>query len=262
MMNIKTFQVDAFTTELFGGNSAAVCPLGEWLADDVLQKIAMENALAETVFFIEEEGGFAIRWFTPEIEMDLCGHATLAASHVISKHLGYSASSIKFSSNSGTLTVGIDGDLIHMNFPSRKPVHAEAPKIILDSFHIKPIEVLKSRDYVLLYETEEQILSLQPNRNIFDQINLDPGGVIVTAKGNEVDFVSRFFTPQSSILEDPVTGSAHCSLIPYWAEKLSKTEMVAKQLSTREGTLYCKDGGDRVTISGNAITYLEGNITI
>ncbi len=261
-MKIKIFQVDAFTKQLFGGNSAAVCPLEYWLEDEILQKIAMENALAETVFIVEQADGYAIRWFTPEIEMDLCGHATLAASHVISKYLGCSDSTIKFSSSSGDLSVTIIGDLIQMNFPSRKPELVQAPESILSSFHIQPIEVLKSRDYLLLFENEDQLLSLQPKRNLFDQINLNPGGVIVTAKGREVDFVSRFFTPQATILEDPVTGSAHCSLIPYWAEKLNKSEMVAKQVSTREGTLYCKNEADRVLISGNAVTYMMGLISI
>lgn len=261
-MELKIFQVDAFTNKVFGGNQAAVCPLDEWLSDEVMQNIAMENAVAETAFFVSNKDGFDIRWFTPEIEMDLCGHATLATAHVITKHLNYSGSHIEFSSKSGKLSVEVDDKYIYLNFPSRKPLIQSAPQILLDAFDIEPIEVLKSRDYVFVFESEEQIRSLQPNKAIFDQINLDPGGVIVTSKGKSVDFVSRFFTPQASILEDPVTGSAHCSLIPYWAEKLSKNDMTALQLSSRLGTLICKNAGDRVVIAGEAITYMIGTLSI
>ena len=261
-MKLEIFQVDAFTNKVFGGNPAAVCPLEEWLSDDVMQRIAMENAVAETAFFVMKKEGVEIRWFTPEIEMDLCGHATLAAAHVMTKHLGYTGSRIEFDSKSGKLSVRLDEKYIHLNFPSRKPVIHQAPQAVLDSFHIAPIEVLKSRDYVLVFESEEQIKSLQPDTKFLDQINLDPGGVIVTAKGDNVDFVSRFFTPQASILEDQVTGSAHCSLIPYWAEKLSKYEMTAMQLSSRSGTLFCRNEGDRVQISGEAITYMVGTILL
>jgi len=262
MVKLNIFQVDAFTNKVFRGNPAAVCPLEAWLSDDVMQQIAMENAVAETAFFVMNNDGVEIRWFTPDIEMDLCGHATLAAAHVITKHLGYTDSCIEFNSKSGKLLVRVDEKFIHLNFPSRKPLIHKAPQIILDAFHIEPTEVLKSRDYVLVFENEEQIKSLQPDKRFFDQINLDPGGVIVTAKGDSVDFVSRFFTPQASILEDQVTGSAHCSLIPYWAEKLSKHEMTALQLSSRSGTLLCRNEGDRVQISGEAITYMVGTISI
>jgi len=206
--------------------------------------------------------GFEIRWFTPEIEMDLCGHATLAAAHVIARHLNPSLTSVKFQSKSGTLTAAISEKLITLDFPSRKPEPAEAPQVILDAFHHRPREVLKSRDYVLVFEDEEVIRNLEPNQSILDQINLNPGGVIVTAPGKEVDFVSRFFTPQASIFEDPVTGSAHCSLIPYWSERLGKDQMIALQLSSRGGKLFCRNAGERVFISGEAVTYMEGYITI
>ncbi|SEQ62237.1 phenazine biosynthesis protein PhzF family [Amphritea atlantica] len=261
-MKLRIFQVDAFTDTLFGGNPAAVCPLKEWLSDALMQQIAMENSVAETAFFVPNKVGFEIRWFTPEIEMDLCGHATLAAAHVITKHLGYSKSDLIFQSTSGKLPVKINNDLITLIFPSRKPLTDNAPQAILDALHIPPIEVLKARDYLLVFDSEADIRSIQPNRNILDQINLDPGGIIVTAKGDSVDFVSRFFTPQASILEDPVTGSAHCSLIPYWAEKLSRNQMTALQLSSREGTLFCQNAADEVHISGKAVTYMEGIITI
>ena len=261
-MRLQIFQVDAFTDRVFGGNPAAVCPLENWLSDDAMQKIAIENSVAETAFFIPTNDGFEIRWFTPEIEMDLCGHATLATAHVIARHLNYSMPLIKFQSKSGDLMVTVEEKLLSLNFPSRKPVLCAIPQIILDAIQVEPLEVLKSRDYMLVFETEEIIRYMKPNRNILNQINLDPGGIIVTAQGREVDFVSRFFTPQASIFEDPVTGSAHCSLIPYWGEKLGKKSMRALQLSQRVGKLLCKDLGERVLISGEAVTYLEGQILI
>lgn len=261
-MQLPIFQVDAFTDKVFGGNPAAVCPLEHWLPDDVMQKIAIENSVAETAFFIPLNAGFEIRWFTPEIEMDLCGHATLATAHVIARHLNYSLPSIKFLSKSGELMVTVENELLTLNFPSRKPEPSDIPQIILDAIQVKPVEVLKSRDYVLVFETEEIIRRIEPNQSILNQINLDPGGVVITAKGDEVDFVSRYFTPQASIFEDPVTGSAHCSLIPFWSEKLGKESMLALQVSPRVGILFCKSLGERVLISGEAVTYLEGSITI
>ena len=260
-MNIPIFQVDAFTDKLFSGNPAAVCPLESWLPDETLQKIAMENSVSETAFFVSTDAGYEIRWFTPDIEQDLCGHATLAAAHVIARHLDPTHTTIRFLSNSGELTVLIENALITLNFPSRIPEPAAAPQVVMDAIQVKPLEVLKSRDYLLVYDDEEIIHSLKPKQSIMDQINLDPGGVIVTAPGKEVDFVSRFFTPQASIFEDPVTGSAHCSLIPYWSKRLGKESMVALQLSARGGKLYCKDLGERVLISGEAITYMEGHIS-
>jgi PhzF family phenazine biosynthesis protein len=262
-MQYPIFQVDAFTDKVFGGNPAAVCLLDHWLPDAVMQRIAMENSVAETAFFIPLEEGFEIRWFTPEIEMDLCGHATLAAAHVIARHLNYRLPTIEFQSKSGGLSVAIEDIFLTLNFPSRKPLQcADMPQIIFDAIPVKPAEVLKSRDYVLVFETEEIIRGMKPDQSMLDQINLDPGGIVVTAPGNEVDFVSRFFTPQASIFEDPVTGSAHCSLIPYWSERLGKGSLVALQLSHRVGKLLCEDLGDRVLISGQAVTYLEGRITI
>jgi PhzF family phenazine biosynthesis protein len=194
--------------------------------------------------------------------MDLCGHATLASAHVLARHLNYPLSSIKFQSKSGELMVSVDGKLLTLNFPSRKPEPCEAPQIILDAIQVEPTKVLKSRDYMLVFENEEIIRNLRPNQNIINRINLDPGGVIVTSPGKDVDFVSRYFTPQASIFEDPVTGSAHCSLIPYWGEKLGKESMLALQLSPRVGKLFCKNLGERVLISGEAVTYLEGYIII
>jgi PhzF family phenazine biosynthesis protein len=261
-MQIPIFQVDAFTDKLFSGNPAAVCPLDSWLPDETMQKIAVENSVAETAFFVKKDDGYEIRWFTPDTEQDLCGHATLAAAHVIARHLDPTLSTIRFLSKSGELTVLVENNLITLNFPSRIPAPAAAPQVVLDAIQVKPLEVLKSRDYLLVYDDEETIRDLKPKQSILDQINLDPGGVIVTAPGKDVDFVSRFFTPQASIFEDPVTGSAHCSLIPYWGKRLGKKSMVALQLSARGGKLYCKDLDERVLISGEAITYMEGHIYV
>ncbi|MFN8413681.1 MAG: PhzF family phenazine biosynthesis protein [Anaerolineales bacterium] len=261
-MKLPLYQVDAFTDEIFRGNPAAVCPLENWLPTETLQKIAMENSVAETAFFIPLQDGFHIRWFTPEIEMDLCGHATLASAHTLIKHLGYKNSEIKFQSNSGELRVTAKDELLTLDFPSRMPHPSEAPQIILDGIKVKPLEILKDRDYVFVYEDEETVRRISPNVSLLNQINIDPGGIIVTAPGKNVDFVSRFFTPQASIFEDPVTGSAHCSLIPLWAQKLGKDELTALQISARGGKLFCKNAGKRVLISGKAVTYLEGFITI
>ncbi|WP_320008783.1 PhzF family phenazine biosynthesis protein [Maridesulfovibrio sp.] len=261
-MQVQIFQVDAFTDKVFGGNPAAVCPLDSWLPDETLQKIASENYVAETAFFVPTGDSFEIRWFTPEIEMDLCGHATLATAHVISRHLRPQTSTLKFNSKSGILNVTFHGDLITLDFPARNPAPADVPKIILDAFPESPVETLQSRDYMLVYESEEIIREMKPRQEILDQINIDPGGVIITAQGNDVDFVSRFFTPQASIFEDPATGSAHCSLIPYWSTRLRKKDMLALQLSDRVGKLQCKYMGERVMISGNAVTYMEGKIIV
>lgn len=261
-MRLPIFQVDAFTSTIFGGNPAAVCELTHWLPDDVMQKIAEENCVAETAFFLAVDDGFEIRWFTPELEIDLCGHATLATAHVIARHLQPSLNLVNFHSRSGFLTVTVEKELLTLNFPSRKPNPSSLPQIIFDTIQVQPVEVLKSRDYVLVFEDEETVRSIKPNLTLLNQIDLGMGGIVVTAKGDDVDFVSRFFTPQASISEDPVTGSAHCSLIPYWSEKLIKESMVALQLSPRGGKLFCKNFDDRVLISGEAVTYLEGYITI
>jgi PhzF family phenazine biosynthesis protein len=261
---VKLFQVDAFTDTLFGGNPAAVCVLENWPSKDVLQKIAAENFLPETAFFIpaQEEGHFEIKWFTPDIEMDLCGHATLASAHVLFNHLNFAKDKIIFHSASGDLVVTKNGSRITLDFPSRMPVKSELPELIEKGLGKKPLEVWKSRDYIAVYENEDIIRDFSPNRSILDQVNLDPGGIIITAKGKDVDFVSRFFTPQASIFEDPVTGSAHCSLIPLWSQKTGKKTLVAQQLSGRKGTLWCEQSGERVLISGEARTYLEGYINL
>ncbi len=262
MMKLDLYQIDAFTDEIFRGNPACVVPLNDWLSDEILLNIAKENAVAETAFFVDNGDTIHLRWFTPEIEMDLCGHATLSAAHVLHTILDYNRKEIVFMTVSGKLTVTVDNDRYIMDFPSRKPIPAELPEVISSALNIQPGEVLKSRDYVLIYESEQEILDIVIDRQLFDQINLDPGGLIVTARGTDVDFVSRFFTPQSSILEDPVTGSAHCSLIPYWSDKLHKTHMIAEQVSQRRGKLYCSDLDERVLIGGMARTYSIGTCWI
>ena len=261
-MRLSIYQIDAFTDEVFKGNPACVVPLKEWLPDQTLLNIAQENAVAETAYFIRTKDRFHLRWFTPDIEMDLCGHATLASAFTIIEHLDYQGNEVVFDTLSGELRVTKDDGLLSLNFPSRKPQKAALPNPIRDAISIQPVEVLKARDYVLVYKQEEDVRGIRVDRNTFDQLNLDPGGVIITAPGNESDFVSRFFTPQATILEDPVTGSAHCSLIPYWSEQLGKIHLSAIQLSERQGKLSCQDLGDRVIISGHARTYMQGEIQI
>jgi len=259
-MKLELYQVDAFTSAVFGGNPACVVPLSEWLPDELMLKIAKENAVAETAFFIDNGATISLRWFTPEIEMDLCGHATLATTHCLKAILGYDKNEFVFTSLSGNLIVRAENEMYTLDFPAREPVAAVLPAFIKQSLNIQPAEVWQSRDYMLVYNSQADIMNIRINRNNFDEVNIDPGGVIITAKGNEVDFVSRFFTPQASILEDPVTGSAHCSLIPYWAKKMDKNTMTALQLSERGGKLDCVYKADRVLISGQAKTYFIGSI--
>jgi len=261
-MKLPIYQVDAFTNKLFGGNPAAVVPLENWLPDNQMQKIAAENNLAETAFFISQGDNFELRWFTPEMEIDLCGHATLATAHIIFSELGYQQQTIHFHTlKAGTLTVTQTAQVYTLDFPSRPAKSSSAPENLLAALGGKPpIEVLASRDLMLVYETEEDITTLQPDFSALAKIDLL--GVIVTAKGNECDFVSRFFAPSAGINEDPVTGSSHCNLIPYWAEKLGKTKLHAFQLSARRGELWCELKGDRVLMAGEAITYLKGEIYI
>lgn len=257
-MKLELYQIDAFTDELFKGNPACVVPLKNWLPDEMLLKIARENAVAETAFFIDSGQEIHLRWFTPEIEMDLCGHATLATAHCLISLLKYPGNTVIFHTKSGQLKVSLENDLYYLDFPSRMPAPSDLPEQISEALSIQPREVFKARDYVLVYDSEDDIRNIRINRAIFDLINLDPGGVIVTAKGERSDFVSRFFTPQAAILEDPVTGSAHCSLIPFWAQRLGKKDLFALQLSERQGQLYCKDQNDRVIIAGKAKTYSAG----
>ena len=261
-MKLPIYQVDSFTNKVFGGNPACVVPLKKWIDDEVLIKIAGENAVPETAFFVKSKNFFHLRWFTPEIEMDLCGHATLATAFIIRNFFDYHKDEVIFKTLSGELKVTFNDKLLTLDFPSRPPVKSDLPDIIKNAINIKPIKTLKSRDYVLVYKNENDIKNITVDAQILNQMDLKTGGIIVTAIGESVDFVSRFFTPRSSILEDPVTGSAHCSLIPYWSKILKKNKMKAFQLSKRKGELFCTNKVDRVLISGNAKIYSTGSIWI
>jgi PhzF family phenazine biosynthesis protein len=264
-MKIKIFQIDAFTDKLFSGNPAAVCVLEQWLNDETLQNIAIENNLAQTAFFISlPNNNFHLRWFTPELEMDLCGHATLASAFVIFEELNYPKNELFFETKSGLLSVKKNNSLYELNLPSRPPKKVNLPSVISKGLNIQPTEVWKARDYLLVYESENDIKNLNPNAAILNEINTGNGGIIVTAKSNldDIDFVSRFFTPQATVFEDPVTGSAHCTLVPFWANRLNKNIFTARQISNRQGELLCILENDRVKIKGKAVKYLEGFINL
>jgi PhzF family phenazine biosynthesis protein len=260
-MNLQIFQVDAFTNKLFAGNPAAVCPLDKWLADETMLKIAAENNLAETAFFVKKGDVYEIRWFTPLAEIDLCGHATLASGYVIFELLKAEDSFIRFHSHkSGELTVEKQGDRLILDFPSRPVSPVEAPEGLIEALGKAPQEIFKARDYFLVYESEQEILDIKPKFSKLLEVGAH--GYIVTAKGDSADFVSRFFAPEVGVPEDPVTGSAHCNLIPFWAERLGKNELFARQVSTRGGELFCELRGDRVKIGGSAALYLKGEIYV
>ncbi|RKR85438.1 PhzF family phenazine biosynthesis protein [Mucilaginibacter gracilis] len=263
-MTIPIYQADAFTDTLFGGNPAAICPLTEWLPAETMQQIAAENNLAETAYFVKTDNGYSLRWFTPELEIDLCGHATLASAHILFTELGYEGDVISFETQkAGVLTVTKEGDRYTLDFPSRPPQPIPLPMDLIKALGGKiPVEVLRGRDYFVVYETEEDVRELKPDFNLLAKI--DAIGIIVTAEGesDNVDFVSRFFAPAAGINEDPVTGSAHCNLIPYWADMLEKDELHAFQISSRKGELWCTNKGDRVLMSGKAVTYLKGEIFV
>lgn len=259
-MQLHLYQIDAFTEKVFSGNPACVVPLSEWLPDDLLLKIAKENAVAETAFFVDTGYKIQLRWFTPETEMDLCGHATLATAHALKAIRKYGKKKIVFETRSGDLEVTSENSQYTLNLPSRKPEPHKFPKLLKKSLNIEPQEVLKARDFVLVYGNLEDVANIEIERTYFDQLQLGTGGVIITAKGIDCDFVSRFFTPRAAVFEDPVTGSAHCSLVPYWSEKLQKKDLLAKQLSERGGILACQKYNDRILITGSAKTYFVGKI--
>lgn len=261
-MKIDIYQVDAFTDKVFGGNPAAVCPLKEWLKDEVMQNIAAENNLAETAFYVKEGDRYALRWFTPAVEVDLCGHATLAAAFVIFNFENHLKDHIEFySPRSGKLSVMKNDDLYTLNFPQDKLEEVKLTQELTDGFNLKPEKAFKGKtDYILVYASEEDIKHIEPDFNQIVKINCR--GIIVTAPGFETDFVSRFFAPQCGVNEDPVTGSAHTSLTPYWSNRLNKKELSAVQLSNRQGFLTCKQLKNRVEINGRATLYLKGTIHI
>lgn len=259
-MKIPIYQIDAFTDERFRGNPAAVCLLEGWLPDKTLQNIAAENNLAETAFVVDKNNNFELRWFTPAVEVDLCGHATLATAYAFKEHLDYKGDEIRFKTKSGILTVLYGGDMMSMIFPRRPAAPYSGQGELAAALRADPSEVLKSRDIMAVFDNEEAVRSLEPD---FEKIGkLDCLGVIATAPGKSADFVSRFFAPQAGINEDPVTGSAHTTLIPYWSERLRKKQLAALQISRRGGKLFCEDMGDKVKISGKAVTYLTGTIVV
>ncbi|MFC2151548.1 PhzF family phenazine biosynthesis protein [Bacteroidota bacterium] len=260
-MKIPIYQVDAFTDHIFGGNPAAVCPLKEWLDTDTMQKIAEENNLSETAFYVPKNDFFEIRWFTPKVEINLAGHPTLATAWVIFNELNYSSNNIRFISPlSGELNIEKKDELITMDFPSNKPEPIKEPKFLVEALGKNPLEILNSRDLLVVYKNQQEIEAIKPDYGLLEKI--DTFGIIITAPGEDSDFVSRFFAPRAGINEDPVTGSAHTILIPYWAEKLNKTRMSAIQLSERIGKLQCEYLGNRVKISGTAKLFIKGEIII
>ncbi|MDU0353380.1 PhzF family phenazine biosynthesis protein [Paraglaciecola aquimarina] len=260
-MRITLFQVDAFATRVFQGNPAAVCPLDEWLEDELLQKIAEENNLSETAFFVVTEQQISLRWFTPEAEVDLCGHATLAAAHVLYQHLDYAEPEVKFQTRSGELLVAKNETGYVMDFPATVPQLIAPPAALLAGLDgIVPKAVLAAFDYVVVLESEQAVRDLKPK--FAEWLTLDLRGVVVTAKGDEADFVSRSFFPKLKVNEDPVTGSAHCELTPYWAKQLNKSALQAKQVSARTGLIGCQQWQDRVRLTGNAVDYLVGEINL
>ncbi|MDD4109297.1 MAG: PhzF family phenazine biosynthesis protein [Prolixibacteraceae bacterium] len=258
-MQLKIFQIDAFAHEIFSGNPAAVVPLKEWLPVEVMQNIAMENNLSETAFFIKEQDRFHIRWFTPSTEVNLCGHATLASAHVIFNYLGYKENEIIFNSRSGILKVKMEGEFIILNFPVSGLKQTDLPENVEQGLGIRPIMCLKGReDLLFLFNNEEEIKSINPDFRVLK--TFDMRGIIVTSASEKFDFVSRFFAPKEGIDEDPVTGSAHTVLIPFWSARLQKKELTARQISSRGGILKCWNMGERVEIGGKCITYLSGTI--
>ena len=261
-MKITIYQVDAFTSEVFSGNPAAVCILDSWIEDNILQSIAAENNLSETAFLVRNDDGFDLRWFTPTTEVSLCGHATLASAFVLFSCRDWAEKEIRFNTRkSGQLVVGRRGDLLEMDFPSRPAHSIKSPSGLKEALGVTPIATLSSvEDLLVVLESERVVCDLQPDLSTLE--SLEYRGIIVTSRGSRSDFVSRFFAPRLGIPEDPVTGSAHCVLVPYWSSEFNKKNLHAFQLSKRGGELFCVYAEDRVKISGKAVLYLEGVITI
>jgi PhzF family phenazine biosynthesis protein len=261
-MKLELYQVDAFASEVFGGNPAAVSIHHSWLPDSLMQWIAAENNLSETAFVVPLGGTFGIRWFTPAMEVDLCGHATLAAAHVLFKHYGTRGNRIEFeSSRSGSLAVEQHGEVLTLDFPADHIEEVEIPELLVKAMNKHPLAAFRGRsDYLLIYASQEEIASIQPEMGLLRE--LGARGVIVTARGEKDDMVSRFFAPGAGIDEDPVTGSAHTTLAVYWSKVLGKNSLNARQISKRGGELRCDVRGRRVLISGRAVTYLKGEIEV
>jgi PhzF family phenazine biosynthesis protein len=259
MARIPYFVVDAFASKLFRGNPAGICPLTKWLDDALMQNIAAENNLAETAFFVPRGDDYDLRWFTPTVEIDLCGHATLASAFILFSELGFRGDTVHFHSKSGRLAVSRNGNVLTLDFPSRPPGPCTVPEALVKGLGKEPSEILKARDYFAIFASAEDVRALQPDFGLLGTLDEK---VIVTAPGGDCDFVSRFFAPTAGVNEDPVTGSAHCTLIPYWAKRLGKKKLFARQLSKRGGELFCEDAGERVCIGGNAVLYSRGEIEL
>ncbi len=257
-MRLQLFQVDAFSSKIFSGNPAAICPLESWLDDSSLQSIAEENNLSETAFFVPKAAGYHLRWFTPASEVDLCGHATLATAHILFTKLGHSADEILFYTRSGELKVKQTNTMLTMDFPALQCEPCDPPEALIEGLGKVPREVFRGEDYLVVYDNEQEIKNIEPNHIFLNQ--LDARGVGVTAKGSDVDFVSRFFAPKHGIDEDPVTGSFHCLLTPFWAQRLQKSRLKARQVSRRGGELICELLKNRVLLSGQCATYMEAQI--
>jgi PhzF family phenazine biosynthesis protein len=260
MMKLPMYQVDAFADRVFGGNPAAVCPLDAWLPDDVLQAIAGENNLAETAFFVSEGSDHRLRWFTPVAEVDLCGHATLASADVLFRILGYEGDTVRFQTRSGVLKVECRDGLYSIDFPATVPTPCDVSPALADALGVTPQLALSAFDHIAVLDSEESVRRLSPDFQRLAQLDLR--GVVVTAAGSHVDFVSRFFAPKLGVNEDPVTGSAHCELAPYWANRLGTSTLTGQQLSARGGTVLCELNGDRVTLRGRAAHYMTAEISI
>ncbi|HLP06706.1 MAG TPA: PhzF family phenazine biosynthesis protein [Opitutaceae bacterium] len=259
-MILDYYHVDAFADRVFTGNPAGVVPLKRWLPAAVLQSLATENGHPETAFFVPRGNGFHLRWFTPKVEVELCGHATLAAAHVLWTHLAHAEDPIRFETLSGPVSVSRESGRLMLDFPARPPQPSDNPQALAEALGAKPFQVWKAGNYLAVFRREEELRALAPDFAKFGP--LDAFGVIATAPGKSVDFVSRFFAPKAGINEDPVTGSAHCTLAPYWSKRLGKPRLRAEQLSARGGRLWCEVDGDRVKIAGHAVTYLRGQIEV
>ena len=260
-MKIPYFEVAAFTEKTFGGNPAGICALPRWLSDAALQNIAAENNLAETAFFVAAGSDYDLRWFSPQAEIDLCGHATLASAFILFSELGFPGDAIRFHSRTaGALTVLRAGDMHTLDFPARPATPCPAPDTLARALGRRPLEVLRARDYLAVFASEAEVRALQPDFALLN--TLDAFGVIVTAPGGDCDFVSRFFAPKAGVAEDSVTGSSHCTLVPYWAQRLGKTALFARQVSRRGGELFCRQADGRVFIGGKAVLYLRGEIEL
>ena len=259
-MKIPLYQVDAFTDKAFGGNPAAVCPLPAWIDERLMQSIAAENNLSETAFIVPAGDAFQIRWFTPTAEVDLCGHATLASAYVVFNNVKPESRQVTFESKSGPLRVSRQDGLLALDFPARPPAACTPDPTLVAALGCQPDEILKAKAYLAVYNSEADVRALRPNMDALK--SLDTYGVIVTAPGSDVDFVSRFFAPKVGVPEDPVTGSAHCTLVPYWAQRLGRTVLHARQVSQRGGELFCELQGDRVSLAGKAVPFLAGTIEL